>query len=142
MHVTSLKLIVIFSFFILGCLINFALLTIPRAASYRFEMTPSGVCILLLSFPLGAILLTFSVTTLCVSLLNLIVVISIVLLFFRYSAVLQFYFHFDLTHLYALCFLVNTSIIRHYFSSKFIFHKCNYLFAYLFLYMVSCFFIF
>ena len=55
--------------FIFRCLISSALYSLP--VLYGYEMTPSRVFILLTCFALSAILLTFSMNTLCASLLNL-----------------------------------------------------------------------
>ena len=72
-------------FFIFGCLNNSALHTIPGPRPYGYEMIPSRISILLSSLALRAILLTFSVNTLCASHLNLCWDFNIVLLLFRHS---------------------------------------------------------
>ena len=54
-------------FFIFGCLISSALHNIPTCTPYGYEMSTAGICILLLSFALLAISLTFPVNTLCAS---------------------------------------------------------------------------
>ena len=57
--------------FIFGRLINSSLYTIPGSVPQGYEKITSGACILLSSFALSAILLTFSVDKLCASLLSL-----------------------------------------------------------------------
>ena len=57
-------------FFNFGYLISFALHTLLAPIPYVYEITPSGVSILS-SFALSAILLTFLMNTLCVSILSL-----------------------------------------------------------------------
>ena len=68
----------------LACLVSSSLDTFPGPVLNVYEMTPSGVCILLLSFALRAILLSFSVNELCTSLLKLCSVLRIVPLFSRH----------------------------------------------------------
>ena len=53
----SIKVNHYIQFFDLGCSINSSLHTISGPVSYGYDMTPSGVCILLLSFTVSAILL-------------------------------------------------------------------------------------
>ena len=57
-------------FFSFECLINSALYTPPRLPPYGYEITRSSACSLLSLLALTKILLTFSVNTLCNSLLN------------------------------------------------------------------------
>ena len=51
----SLKLIIIFSFFIFECLFNYSLHNIPGLTPYWYKMTRSGISILWLSFAQSAI---------------------------------------------------------------------------------------
>ena len=98
-------------------LISSFLLTISLLVPYAYVSTKSIDCILLLSFELKAILLIFSVKTLCFSLLNLYRVFNISLLFFEFfmiffkTIIIYFFFFLDRLFYFRVELLLNSFII-------------------------------
>ena len=92
-----IKLIIFYIIYLFYLFRQFELNTFPTFVPYRYDFIPSTLCNILLSLKLNANLLTFSVNTLCASLLKLCYDLNILLIFFRQflqSSNFAFYYTF------------------------------------------------